>query len=193
VGLERGPLSLVSTTEELLERKVADPVYKIEITAIGIRCADHSNPLYPTSGGRSVGIVRSRTKATELLLLDSAQSLFESWALMLWSKVANRCSFFQHVMQETFSWTMERCLLNSEKTRAREPNPIWTWTFMTGSCLTWNVIQFGKRGAKHTAVFSKFFFFYLGALWRLASEWVVLAPCHGMPSKLFLSDSLVQL
>jgi hypothetical protein len=25
VGLERGPLSLVSTTEELLDRKVADP------------------------------------------------------------------------------------------------------------------------------------------------------------------------
>jgi hypothetical protein len=26
VGLERGPLSLMSTTEELLDRKVADPV-----------------------------------------------------------------------------------------------------------------------------------------------------------------------
>jgi hypothetical protein len=26
VGLERGPLSLVSTTEELLDTKVADPV-----------------------------------------------------------------------------------------------------------------------------------------------------------------------
>jgi hypothetical protein len=26
VGLERGPLCLVSTTEELLDRKVADPV-----------------------------------------------------------------------------------------------------------------------------------------------------------------------
>jgi hypothetical protein len=26
VGLERGPLSLVSTTEEVLDRKVADPV-----------------------------------------------------------------------------------------------------------------------------------------------------------------------
>jgi hypothetical protein len=28
VGLERGPLSLVSTTEELLDRKVAAPVQK---------------------------------------------------------------------------------------------------------------------------------------------------------------------
>ena len=43
---------------------------------MGIRCADHMTPLYPqklaltspTSGGRSVGIVRLRTKATELLL-----------------------------------------------------------------------------------------------------------------------------
>jgi hypothetical protein len=41
VGLERGSLSLVSTTEELLDRKVAAPVYKIEDTAVGIRHADH--------------------------------------------------------------------------------------------------------------------------------------------------------
>jgi hypothetical protein len=39
VGLERGPLSLVSTTEELLDRKVAAPVYKTENTAVGIRHA----------------------------------------------------------------------------------------------------------------------------------------------------------
>jgi hypothetical protein len=41
VRLEWGPLSLVSTTEELLDRKVAGPVYKIENTAVGIRHADH--------------------------------------------------------------------------------------------------------------------------------------------------------
>jgi hypothetical protein len=41
VGLERGPLSFVSTTEELLDRKVATPVYKTENTAVGIRRADH--------------------------------------------------------------------------------------------------------------------------------------------------------
>jgi hypothetical protein len=44
VGLERGPLSLVSTTEELLDRKVASPVYKTENTAVGIRHADHVAP-----------------------------------------------------------------------------------------------------------------------------------------------------
>ena len=42
---------------------------------MGTRCADHVKPLYPqklaltspTGGGRSVGIVRSRTKATEII------------------------------------------------------------------------------------------------------------------------------
>jgi hypothetical protein len=44
VGLERGPLSLVSTTKELLDRKVAAPVYKTENTAVGISHADHVAP-----------------------------------------------------------------------------------------------------------------------------------------------------
>ena len=43
--------------------------------AVGIRCADHVTPVYPqklaltspTGSGCSVGIVRSRTKATELI------------------------------------------------------------------------------------------------------------------------------
>ena len=46
---------------------------------MGTRCADHMTPLYPqklaltspTGGGRSVGIVRSRTKATEFSLVFS--------------------------------------------------------------------------------------------------------------------------
>jgi hypothetical protein len=44
VVLERCPRSLVSTTEELLDRKVAAPVYKTENTAVGIRYADHVAP-----------------------------------------------------------------------------------------------------------------------------------------------------
>jgi hypothetical protein len=44
VGLERSPLSLVSTTEKLLDRKVAVPVYKTENTAVGIRHTDHVTP-----------------------------------------------------------------------------------------------------------------------------------------------------
>ena len=49
---------------------------KQRLTAVGTRCADHVTPLYPqklaltspTGGGRSVGIVRVRTKATELVI-----------------------------------------------------------------------------------------------------------------------------
>jgi hypothetical protein len=60
-----------------LKGKVAALVEETEITAVGIRRADHRDTFYlqklaltwPTSGGRSVGIVCSRTKATELLLL----------------------------------------------------------------------------------------------------------------------------
>jgi hypothetical protein len=44
VGLERGPLSLVSTTEELLDRKVAALVQKTKNTAVGIRHVDHVAP-----------------------------------------------------------------------------------------------------------------------------------------------------
>jgi hypothetical protein len=44
VALERGPLSLVSTTEELLDRKVAAPVFKTDNTAVEIRHADHVAP-----------------------------------------------------------------------------------------------------------------------------------------------------
>jgi len=44
---------------------------------VGTRCANHVTPLYqqnlaltsPTGGGRSVGMVRSRTKATEFSLV----------------------------------------------------------------------------------------------------------------------------
>ena len=50
---------------------------KQRLTAVGTRCADHVTPLYPqklvltspTGGGRSVGIVRVRTKATEFFFL----------------------------------------------------------------------------------------------------------------------------
>jgi len=50
---------------------------KQRLTAVGIRCADHVTPLHlqklaltsPTGGGRSVGIVRVRTKATEFSLV----------------------------------------------------------------------------------------------------------------------------
>jgi hypothetical protein len=73
VGLERGPLSLVSTTEELLGRNSSGS--GLESREYGRRDPLHSprGTLYPqklalispTSGSRSVGIVRSRTQYTE--------------------------------------------------------------------------------------------------------------------------------
>jgi hypothetical protein len=73
VGLQRGPFSLMSTTEELLERKNSGS--GLEIRECGRRdplCWPR-NTLYPqrlvltspTSCGRLVGTVRSRTKATD--------------------------------------------------------------------------------------------------------------------------------
>jgi hypothetical protein len=74
VGLERGPLSLVSTTQELFERKNSGS--DLENQDYGHR-NPHADvtPLHPQklaltllmSGGHSVGIFRSWTKATELL------------------------------------------------------------------------------------------------------------------------------
>jgi hypothetical protein len=73
VGLERGPLSLVSTIEELLGRKnsgsgIESREYGRRDASLWPRCTLYSQKLAlisPTSGGRSVGIVRSRTQATE--------------------------------------------------------------------------------------------------------------------------------
>jgi hypothetical protein len=70
VGLERGPLSLVSTSGVLLERKSSGS--GLENREYGYRDptrhADNLALTLPTSSGRSDGIVRSRTKATELLI-----------------------------------------------------------------------------------------------------------------------------
>jgi hypothetical protein len=44
VGLERGPLSLVSVTEELFGRKSSGSGIKTENTAVGIRHSDHVAP-----------------------------------------------------------------------------------------------------------------------------------------------------
>jgi hypothetical protein len=51
-----------------LKEKVAASVKIIENMAIGIRHADYVALTSRTSGGRSVGIVRSRTQTTELVI-----------------------------------------------------------------------------------------------------------------------------
>jgi hypothetical protein len=77
VGLERGPLNLVSTNEELLGRKSSGSGLEIqEYGSRDLSClpCGNLNPqnlalISPTSGSHLVGIVRSQTKAMELLLI----------------------------------------------------------------------------------------------------------------------------
>jgi hypothetical protein len=73
VGLEQGSLSVVSTIEELLERKSSGSGLESENTVVGIHRAYHSAHFSrkklaqtsPTSSACSVCIVRSLTQATE--------------------------------------------------------------------------------------------------------------------------------
>jgi hypothetical protein len=81
VGLERGHLSLVSTIEELLGRKYSGFGLESREYGRGDPSRRPRDTLYPqkltltspTSGGGSVGIVRSRTKATELCYVPTLQ------------------------------------------------------------------------------------------------------------------------
>jgi hypothetical protein len=74
VGLKRGPLSLMSTIEEVLGRNSSGSGVKRREYGRGDPFRLPRDTLYPqkftlsspTSGGRSVGVVRSWTKATEL-------------------------------------------------------------------------------------------------------------------------------
>jgi hypothetical protein len=73
VGLERSPLSLVSTTEQLLGSNSSGSGLEIRVYGLGNRHADHVAPSIRnnlaltslTSGGRSVDIVHLQTEATE--------------------------------------------------------------------------------------------------------------------------------
>jgi hypothetical protein len=75
--MERGPLSLMSTIEELLGRKGSGSSLENENTGVGIRRADYATPSIlkssPTSDSRSVGIVPSWTQATEFYYVERLQ------------------------------------------------------------------------------------------------------------------------
>jgi hypothetical protein len=77
VGLERGPLSLVNTIEELLERKSSGSSLESREYGRSDPSLWPSGTLYPqklaltspTSSGRLVGIVRSRTQVTGIFVI----------------------------------------------------------------------------------------------------------------------------
>ena len=73
---------------------------KQRFTAVKTRCADHVTPLYPqklaltspTGGGRSVGIVRVRTKATEFSLVSFTLTLHTQMSLTKFAVFVCRCT-----------------------------------------------------------------------------------------------------
>jgi hypothetical protein len=77
VGLERGPPSLVSTIENLFGRKSNGSGLEIREYGRGDPLHNHATPFIrkkleltsPTNGGRSVDLVRLRTKAMEFVHL----------------------------------------------------------------------------------------------------------------------------
>jgi hypothetical protein len=100
VGLERGTLSLVSTIEELLGRNSSG-------SGLENREYGHGDPLrwpryilypqksaltLPTSGGRSVGIVRLRPKTTEFFFFVSWKVI--TFFLILAYKVSDTRKLF---------------------------------------------------------------------------------------------------
>jgi hypothetical protein len=87
VGLQRSPFSLVSTIEELLGRKISGSSLENRETDVGNRYADHVALFIrkileltsSTSGGHSVGVVRSRTQATESIINLNFKWTFTRW------------------------------------------------------------------------------------------------------------------
>jgi hypothetical protein len=99
VGLERRPLSFVSTIEELLGRESSD--FGLEIREYGdgdplrwLRDTFYPQKLAlisPTSGGRSVGIVCSRTTFTEFFTQFIAKQFFQLFNDAVTVKSVPRC------------------------------------------------------------------------------------------------------
>jgi hypothetical protein len=85
MGLERGPLGLVSTTEQLHKRKSSGSGLENREYGRGdlLSCPRHTlYPLklaltLPTSGGRSFGIVRWQTKGHGVIFLTITLKVYE--------------------------------------------------------------------------------------------------------------------
>jgi hypothetical protein len=113
----QGPLSIVSTTEELLEWKNSSSGLENRDYSRGIRHADHATSLYPQKleltspacGSSSVGIVHSRTYATEFsfLFFRIERMLIRTFCLVLvfgtHARIFSRCFHFDPAYTHTRS------------------------------------------------------------------------------------------
>jgi hypothetical protein len=98
VGLERGPLSLVSTTEELLGSSSSGSGLENREYGRGdpLRWQRDNAITSPTSGSHSVGLVRLRTKATEFACY-STQLLQEREGGFCFSRLLERWLLFREL------------------------------------------------------------------------------------------------
>jgi hypothetical protein len=133
MGLERGPLSLVSTTEELLKRKGSssglesrdycckDPQRWPLDASLSAKVGNTSPP-----SCRSVGIVSSRTKATELSTQRYSQSSRQNvslrncrfWDLNIMYCIMKLCAVTENQWQRVIEGSSQ----HSHSSRGRMPS-----------------------------------------------------------------------
>jgi hypothetical protein len=119
VGLERGPLSLVSTIEELLGRNSSGSGLENREYGRGDPLRWPCDTLYPQkfaltspkSSGRSVGIVSLRTKVTEFFFIYlSSITAVDDWVPWLKTMKITVCHTKNVTVMSTLSiWKLIRC------------------------------------------------------------------------------------
>jgi hypothetical protein len=114
VGLERGPFSLVSTTEELLARKSSGSGLVSRKTAVGIRHADQARTLSAKVGAnfdkrQSLDrILRSRTQAKEFVIFFII-IFYLNVCLNLWRFIRKRQQISKPESTEWCQRSVETC------------------------------------------------------------------------------------
>jgi hypothetical protein len=141
VGLERGSLSLVSTIEELLGRNSSGSGLESREYGLGIRWAHHAAPFCPqklaltspTSGDRSVGIVRCANSS------GRAATLFLGKWLLAFAE--NCLPSVKSKPNQPALWTL--CITNNTSSRAQQQrinfflNPDTLWRDSTLRSTKW--------------------------------------------------------